>query len=128
MLKTQAALLHYYQLILLLPTEDLQAFIIKSLAELSRNWLRKAESSLKIQCIKQSRATFVGYKPIVNFLVSLSLSPIVMLFNKYRLSSRLYSILLMVSLGAYTELTTANESKPPALVIVLDASAVCGGK
>jgi Ca-activated chloride channel family protein len=45
-----------------------------------------------------------------------------MLFNKYRLSFRLYSILLMVSLGAYAELTTANESKTPALVIVLDAS------
>ena len=45
-----------------------------------------------------------------------------MLCNKYRLSFRLYSILLMVSLGAYAELTSANENNAPALVIVLDAS------
>ena len=45
-----------------------------------------------------------------------------MLCNKYRLSFRLYSILLMVSLGAYAELTFANENNAPALVIVLDAS------
>ena len=45
-----------------------------------------------------------------------------MLCNKYRLSFRLYSVLLMVSLGAYAELTSANENNAPALVIVLDAS------
>ena len=45
-----------------------------------------------------------------------------MLCNKYRLSFRLYSVLLMVSLGAYAELTFANENNAPALVIVLDAS------
>ena len=45
-----------------------------------------------------------------------------MLCNKYRLSFRLYSILLMVSLGAYAELTFANENNAPALVMVLDAS------
>jgi Ca-activated chloride channel family protein len=45
-----------------------------------------------------------------------------MLCNKNRLSFRLYSILLMVSLGAYAELTIANEDNAPTLVIVLDAS------
>lgn len=45
-----------------------------------------------------------------------------MLCNKYRLSFRLCSVLLMVSLGAYAELTSANENNAPALVIVLDAS------
>jgi Ca-activated chloride channel family protein len=43
-------------------------------------------------------------------------------FNKYRLSLRLLSILLMVSLGAYVKLTVANEVPSHSLVIVLDAS------